>query len=118
MGLQKLTLCLLSTAFKSRTEIDGRHTLFHETVVIGASEKSLIRHRVRAQFKAMRISRQLDGFVKRRSFHTKGDEVGKIISDDRHIQVDDRDHAVTRYGRIAGEVVRTIKALFFSRQSD
>lgn len=47
MSLAKLTLRFLPTAFKTRVEIHGWHTLFHETVVIRASEESLVRHRVR-----------------------------------------------------------------------
>ena len=74
-------------------------------VVIGAHEDRLFRHRIGRQLHPHGCAGLLEHTLERRMARAVRDDIGEVVQEHRHVEVDRGGHALDRHGGIVGEVL-------------
>ena len=99
MGGEEVGELLASAVGEAGHQEDRGHAFLDEAVMVGAGEQALLRQRVLGERDPHVAAGPGDRLAHRRMLGAEGDDVGEIVEQDRHVEIDDgRDLAAAATG--------------------
>ncbi len=100
----------------ARNQEDGGDAALDEAVMVRPGEQAFFRHRIRREGHAILGGGGCHNRAECGMLRPEGDHVGKVIGQDRHVEIDDRDHATALWhDGEAREIVCAEQAFLFAR---